>query len=165
MDTYQAQRRGGKGRSATSVKDEDFVEHMLVVNSHDTVLCFTDMGKVYWLTVYDIPQASRNAKGRPIVNVLNLDEGERITTRSEEHTSELQSRPHLVCRLLLQKKKSGPARGLRSRPGPSSRSVRGPRSAGRWRPAPRRPWPPPRRREPRAAPARPARPPARGCRG
>src|SRR5690554_7035808 len=109
MDTYQAQRRGGKGRSATSVKDEDFVEHMLVVNSHDTVLCFTDMGKVYWLTVYDIPQASRNAKGRPIVNVLNLDEGERITTRSEEHTSELQSRPHLVCRLLLEKKKSGPA--------------------------------------------------------
>lgn len=80
MDAYQAQRRGGKGRSATSVKDEDFVEHMLVVNSHDTVLCFTDKGKVYWLTVYDIPQASRNAKGRPIVNVLNLDEGERITT-------------------------------------------------------------------------------------
>jgi len=80
MDAYQAQRRGGKGRSATAVKDEDFVEHMLVVNSHDTVLCFTDMGKVYWLTVYDIPQASRNARGRPIVNVLNLDEGERITT-------------------------------------------------------------------------------------
>ena len=57
MDAYQAQRRGGKGRSATAVKDEDFVEHMLVVNSHDTVLCFTDKGKVYWLTVYDIPQA------------------------------------------------------------------------------------------------------------
>lgn len=80
MDAYQAQRRGGKGRSATAVKDEDFVEHMLVVNSHDTVLCFTDKGKVYWLTVYDIPQASRGAKGRPVVNVLNLDEGERITT-------------------------------------------------------------------------------------
>ncbi len=80
MDTYQAQRRGGKGKSATSVKDEDFVEHLLVVNSHDTVLCFTDAGKVYWLTVYDIPQAGRNAKGRPIVNVLNLsEEGERIT--------------------------------------------------------------------------------------
>ena len=79
MDAYQAQRRGGKGKSATSVKDEDFVERMLVVNSHDTVLCFTDAGKVYWLTVYDIPQASRNAKGRPIVNVLNLSEGERIT--------------------------------------------------------------------------------------
>ncbi|MFY9179821.1 MAG: DNA gyrase C-terminal beta-propeller domain-containing protein, partial [Venatoribacter sp.] len=58
---------------------EDFIEHLLVANSHDTVLCFTDNGKVYWLTVYDIPQASRNAKGRPIVNVLNLDENERIT--------------------------------------------------------------------------------------
>ncbi|MEQ3694507.1 MAG: DNA gyrase subunit A [Thalassolituus sp.] len=80
MDTYQAQRRGGKGKSATSMKDEDFIEHLLVVNSHDTVLCFTDAGKVYWLTVYDIPQASRGAKGRPIVNVLNLSsEGERIT--------------------------------------------------------------------------------------
>ncbi|MBQ0725746.1 MAG: DNA gyrase subunit A [Thalassolituus oleivorans] len=80
MDAYQAQKRGGKGKSAASVKDEDFIEHLLVVNSHDTVLCFTDAGKVYWLTVYDIPQASRNAKGRPIVNVLNLsEEGERIT--------------------------------------------------------------------------------------
>ncbi|UZK03956.1 DNA gyrase subunit A [Venatoribacter cucullus] len=79
MDAYQAQKRGGKGKSAASVKDEDFIERMLVVNSHDTVLCFTDAGKVYWLTVYDIPQASRNAKGRPIVNVLNLSEGERIT--------------------------------------------------------------------------------------
>ncbi|MCY0965824.1 DNA gyrase subunit A [Parathalassolituus penaei] len=79
MDAYQAQRRGGKGKIATSVKDEDFVEHLLVCNSHDTVLCFTDMGKVFWLTVYDIPQAGRNAKGRPIVNVLSLSEGERIT--------------------------------------------------------------------------------------
>ncbi|MDO6749213.1 DNA gyrase C-terminal beta-propeller domain-containing protein, partial [Gilvimarinus sp. 1_MG-2023] len=52
IDAYQAQKRGGKGRSATSVKDEDFIEHLLVVNSHDTVLCFTDAGKVYWLTVY-----------------------------------------------------------------------------------------------------------------
>jgi DNA gyrase subunit A len=79
MDAYQAQKRGGKGKSVASVKDEDFIEHLLVANSHDTVLCFTDKGKVYWLTVYDIPQASRNAKGRPIVNVLNLDESERIT--------------------------------------------------------------------------------------
>ncbi|MDF1762611.1 MAG: DNA gyrase subunit A [Oleibacter sp.] len=79
MDAYHAQKRGGKGKSATSVKDEDFIERMLVVNSHDTVLCFTDAGKVYWLTVYNIPQASRNAKGRPIVNVLNLSDGERIT--------------------------------------------------------------------------------------
>ncbi len=80
MDVYHAQKRGGKGKSATSMKDEDFIERMLVVNSHDTVLCFTDAGKVYWLTVYNIPQASRNAKGRPIVNVLNLSDGERITT-------------------------------------------------------------------------------------
>ncbi|WP_028292720.1 DNA gyrase subunit A [Oceanobacter kriegii] len=90
IDAYQAQKRGGKGRSATSVKDEDFIEHLLVVNSHDTVLCFTDAGKVYWLTVYDIPQASRNAKGRPIVNVLALDEGERITAilPVEEYTED-----------------------------------------------------------------------------
>ena len=79
LDAYQAQKRGGKGKAATRVKDEDFVEHLLVVNSHDTVLCFTDAGKVYWLTVYDIPQAGRTAKGRPIVNVLNLSDDERIT--------------------------------------------------------------------------------------
>ena len=79
VDVYQAQKRGGKGKSATSVKDEDFVEHLLVANSHDTVLCFTDAGKVFWLTVYDIPQAGRNAKGRPIVNVLSLSEDERVT--------------------------------------------------------------------------------------
>ncbi len=79
IDDYQAQRRGGKGKSAASVKDEDFIEHLLVANSHDTVLCFTDMGKVFWLTVYDIPRASRNAKGRPIVNVLSLSDSERVT--------------------------------------------------------------------------------------
>lgn len=79
LDVYQAQRRGGKGKSATSVKDEDYVEHLVIANSHDTVLCFTDEGKVYWLKVYDIPQAGRNAKGRPMVNILSLDAGERIT--------------------------------------------------------------------------------------
>lgn len=77
---YQAQRRGGKGKSATSVKDEDFIEHLLVANTHDTILCFTSRGKVYWLKVYEIPQASRTARGRPIVNILPLEEGERITT-------------------------------------------------------------------------------------
>ncbi len=80
IDTYQAQRRGGKGKSASSVKDEDYIEHLLVANTHDTVLCFTSRGKVYWLKVYEIPPASRTAKGRPIVNVLPLDDGERITT-------------------------------------------------------------------------------------
>ena len=77
---YQAQRRGGKGKSVTAVKDEDFIEHLLIANTHDTILCFTNKGKVYWLKVYEIPQASRTARGRPIVNILPLDEGERIST-------------------------------------------------------------------------------------
>lgn len=77
---YQAQRRGGVGKSATSVKDEDFVEHLLITSSHDTILLFSNMGKVYWLKVYQIPLASRTARGRPIVNLLPLDEGERITS-------------------------------------------------------------------------------------
>jgi DNA gyrase subunit A len=80
LDSYQAQRRGGRGRAATAVKDEDFVEHLLIANSHDTVLCFSNQGKVYWLKVYQIPQASRGAKGRPLVNMLPLDGEERITT-------------------------------------------------------------------------------------
>ncbi len=77
---YQAQRRGGRGKSAASIKDEDFIEHLLVANSHDTILCFTNRGKVYWLKVYDIPQASRQSRGRPIVNLLPLEGDERITT-------------------------------------------------------------------------------------
>jgi len=79
VSDYQAQRRGGRGRAATAVKDEDFVEHLLVASSHDTLLCFSDFGKVYWLKVYEIPQASRGAKGRPLVNMLPLDGTERIT--------------------------------------------------------------------------------------
>jgi DNA gyrase subunit A len=80
LDSYQAQRRGGRGRAATAVKDEDFVEHLLIANSHDTVLCFSNFGKVYWLKVYQIPQASRGSKGRPLVNMLPLEAEERITT-------------------------------------------------------------------------------------
>jgi DNA gyrase subunit A len=80
VSVYQAQRRGGKGKSASSVKDEDFIEHILVTSTHDTILCFSSKGKVYWLKVYQIPVASRIAKGRPIINLLPLDEGERITT-------------------------------------------------------------------------------------
>ncbi|WP_370060524.1 DNA gyrase subunit A [Neptunomonas phycophila] len=80
LTDYQSQRRGGKGRSVTAVKDEDFVEHLLIASTHDTILCFTNMGKVYWLKVYEIPQASRTARGRPIVNILPLVEGERIST-------------------------------------------------------------------------------------
>ncbi|WP_148862471.1 DNA gyrase subunit A [Marinobacter fonticola] len=80
VETYQAQRRGGRGRSSTTMKEEDFIEKLLVANSHDTILCFTNKGKVYWLRVFEIPQASRAARGRPMVNILPLDEDERVTT-------------------------------------------------------------------------------------
>jgi len=80
LTDYQAQRRGGTGRSATSVKDEDFVEHLLIASTHATILCFSNLGKVYWLKVFHIPLASRNSRGRPMVNLLPLDEGERITS-------------------------------------------------------------------------------------
>ncbi len=79
LDAYQAQRRGGTGKAATSVKDEDFVEHILIANTHDYILCFTSVGKVYWLKVYQIPIASRTSRGRPVVNLLPLEENERIT--------------------------------------------------------------------------------------
>ncbi|QIL88937.1 DNA gyrase subunit A [Microbulbifer harenosus] len=77
---YQAQRRGGMGKSATQVKDEDFVEHLLIANSHDTILCFSNHGKVYWLKVYEVPTAGRASRGRPMVNMLPLEEGERISS-------------------------------------------------------------------------------------
>lgn len=80
LSDYQAQRRGGMGKSATAVKDEDFVEHLLVASTHATILCFTSVGKVYWLKVYQIPLAGRNSRGRPVVNLLPLGEGERITS-------------------------------------------------------------------------------------
>ncbi|WP_350997173.1 MULTISPECIES: DNA gyrase subunit A [unclassified Shewanella] len=79
LSDYQAQRRGGKGKAATKVKDEDFVEKLLVANTHDTILCFSDFGKMYWLKVYQLPLASRTARGRPIVNLLPLSDGEHIT--------------------------------------------------------------------------------------
>jgi DNA gyrase subunit A len=78
IDTYQAQRRGGRGLSATKMKDEDFVDRLLVANTHDTILCFSSRGKVYWLKVYQVPQASRGSRGRPIVNLLPLEPDERI---------------------------------------------------------------------------------------
>jgi DNA gyrase subunit A len=80
LTDYQAQRRGGMGKSATAVKDEDFVEHLLIASTHATILCFTNLGKVYWLKVYQIPVAGRNSRGRPMVNLLPLDEGERISS-------------------------------------------------------------------------------------
>jgi DNA gyrase subunit A len=77
---YQAQRRGGRGRTAARVKDEDFIDQLFVASSHDTVLCFSSRGKAYWLKVYQVPQAAPGARGRPIVNLLPLEEGERIST-------------------------------------------------------------------------------------
>ncbi len=79
MNTYQAQRRGGKGKAAAAIKDEDYIEHLLVASTHDTILCFTNQGKVYWLKVYQIPIASRTSRGRPIVNLLPLSTDEKIT--------------------------------------------------------------------------------------
>ena len=78
IDAYQAQRRGGRGRSAAKVKDEDFIDQLFVANTHDTILCFSSRGKLYWLKVYQVPQAGHGARGRPIVNLLPLEEGERI---------------------------------------------------------------------------------------
>jgi DNA gyrase subunit A len=77
-EVYQAQRRGGRGRTAARLKDEDFIDQLFVANSHDTVLCFSSRGKAYWLKVYQVPQAAPGARGRPIVNLLPLEEGERI---------------------------------------------------------------------------------------
>ena len=78
LTAYQAQRRGGRGRAATRVKEEDFVDQLFAANSHDTLLCFSSRGKVYWLKVYRVPQASPGARGRPIVNLLPLEKDERI---------------------------------------------------------------------------------------
>jgi len=78
LDRYQAQRRGGTGKTATKVKDEDFVDEIFVANTHDTLLCFTSRGKIYWLKVYELPQASHMSRGKPIVNLLPLEKDERV---------------------------------------------------------------------------------------
>ena len=79
LDDYSAQRRGGRGKTATTTKEEDFVERLFIANTHDTVLFFSSRGKVYWVRVYELPQATRIARGKPMVNILPLDEGERIS--------------------------------------------------------------------------------------
>ena len=78
VSDYQAQRRGGRGKSATAVKDEDFIEKFFVAHTHDTLLCFSNRGKVYWLRVFELPQAGRGSRGKPIVNLLPLEAGEKI---------------------------------------------------------------------------------------
>jgi DNA gyrase subunit A len=79
LDSYESQHRGGRGKRATSVKEEDYVKNILVANSHHTILCFSTVGKVYWLKTYQIPQAGRAARGQPIVNLLPLEKEELIT--------------------------------------------------------------------------------------
>ncbi|KPK51246.1 MAG: DNA gyrase subunit A, partial [Thiotrichales bacterium SG8_50] len=78
LSEYRAQKRGGRGKTATRMKEEDFVDKLFVANTHDTILCFSSRGKVYWLKVYEIPQAGRGARGKPIVNLLPLEEGEHV---------------------------------------------------------------------------------------
>ncbi len=80
LSSYEAQRRGGRGKSATKMKDEDFIEKLLVCSTHDTILCFSSKGKVYWLRTFELPQAGRGARGRPIINILPLDENEKISS-------------------------------------------------------------------------------------
>ena len=78
ISVYRSQRRGGRGKAATSVKDEDFIDKLFIASTHDTLLCFSSRGKLYWLKVYELPQASRTARGKPIINLLSLEEGEQI---------------------------------------------------------------------------------------
>ncbi|SIQ75928.1 DNA gyrase subunit A [Aromatoleum tolulyticum] len=75
---YRAQRRGGRGKQATGMKDDDFIDHLFVANTHDYILCFSSRGRVYWLKVYEVPEGTRNSRGRPIVNLFPLMEGEKI---------------------------------------------------------------------------------------
>jgi DNA gyrase subunit A len=79
LSEYRTQRRGGRGKAATAVKEEDFIDKLLIASTHDTILCFSNRGKVYWKKVYELPQAGRNARGKPLVNLLPLEENERIT--------------------------------------------------------------------------------------
>jgi DNA gyrase subunit A len=78
LSDYRAQRRGGRGKSATDIREEDFIDKLFIASTHDTILCFSSRGKVYWLKVYELPQAGRGARGKPIVNLLPLETGERI---------------------------------------------------------------------------------------
>src|SRR6185312_6870850 len=75
---YRAQKRGGRGKQAATTKEDDFIEKLFIANTHDYVLCFSNKGKVYWIKVYEVPQGSRTSRGKPIVNLLKMDEDERI---------------------------------------------------------------------------------------
>lgn len=76
---YRAQKRGGRGKQATATKEDDFIDNLFVANTHDYILCFSDRGRVYWIKVYEVPQGGRNSRGKPVVNLFPLEEGEKIT--------------------------------------------------------------------------------------
>ncbi len=78
LEDYSAQKRGGRGKQATAMKEEDFIEKLFIANTHDTILCFSNRGQVYWIKVYEVPQGSRGSRGKPFVNMLQLGEGEKI---------------------------------------------------------------------------------------
>ena len=84
LSDYRAQRRGGRGKSATSMKEEDFIESLFIANTHDTLLCFSSAGQVYWLKVYELPSAGRQARGKPIVNLLPLESDEKNQCRAAD---------------------------------------------------------------------------------
>jgi DNA gyrase subunit A len=78
IDDYRTQKRGGRGKQAAATKEEDFIENLFIANTHDTILCFTNKGRLFWLKVYEVPQSSRTARGKPIVNLLKLEDGELV---------------------------------------------------------------------------------------
>lgn len=79
LDEYRTQKRGGRGKQAATTKEEDFIENLFIANTHDSILCFSNKGRMYWLKVYEVPQGSRTSRGKPIVNLLKVEEGEKIT--------------------------------------------------------------------------------------
>ena len=78
LDEYRAQKRGGRGKQATATKEDDFIDNLFIANTHDYILCFSNRGRVYWIKVYDVPQGARTARGKPIVNLVPLEQGEKI---------------------------------------------------------------------------------------
>lgn len=78
LDEYRAQKRGGRGKQATSTKEDDFIDNLFIANTHDYILCFSSRGRVYWIKVYSVPQGARSSRGKPIINLVQLEEGEKI---------------------------------------------------------------------------------------
>jgi len=91
---YRAQKRGGRGRQATATKEDDFIDNLFIANTHDYVLCFSNRGRLYWIKVYNVPQGGRASRGKPIVNLLPLVDGEKITAILRSRSSMSSVRIH-----------------------------------------------------------------------